>query len=346
MSLYHSSDKADSSNSSIFQPSDFLNQIIVFFKKNPITILPIIFLLGNFPYTALNVKNHFTLYFLTGIFIFLIHTVMIFWACLTSKKNHIIGIFAVLLLLAVLRFTQLTTYIFDAHSFLPSFIEQIAYDSYSLGQLSFDFHDKSFLIYSGFGVLLVEISAIAFIVKKNPVLNSKDGVSKLHFLSTNTYIWLLFLLGLLSFVPVSVVKMNILDYESQMKYLGVKPGHIEVTAISAISPYYCSLSIGLSPTDATRWDSVDVTISGVTANGAELFKETRNIGLKGYASVSFLKPNSNCKELFKFVILDFGNFKSLDISNNEAALRSKYITFSMDEKYKQNTSLAPNLPKK
>jgi hypothetical protein len=349
MSLYHDSDNGDGSRNFKSAKFLYLRFIASFFKKNPLAVPSIIFLLGFFPcinlfgqYPHIDLPD-----FSIGVCVYVIYVALILWVCLTTNRGHLIIVTLALILLAVVRFAEQTAYALDIHYFLPGFVSDIIFFTSSLGGLTqFSLNDSLLSILSSFGVLLVEMSAIAIIVEKKSTLILKRKINKYQFLSYGIYIWLLFGLGLVALFPAFAVKTNIVSYESQIKYFGITPGRIEVTAMDHISPHFCSLSIALKPSDVTQWESAYVTVSGISSDGTQLFLDTRYISLKEYRFVDFPIMGRSCDGLSKYIITEFKWFKGLNISTEEANLRSKYITYSLNEKHGKYTILSENINSK
>jgi hypothetical protein len=194
-------------------------------------------------------------------------------------------------------------------------------------------------------VFILEVLAISMLIRRN---RDSDNffTSKLTNILISKGFFANCLVGAVLFLIIPLTfKLNLVSYETQLKYLGLAPGRVQLTSIGSISPFinYCSLNISLSIKDSTKWESVDVTISGRSADQVELFREIQTLNLKSYESRSFSKPSFNCASLNNIVIEEFSNFKGVDISIEEAKIRSKYITFSLDPQYKNNVSFSDKI---
>lgn len=351
MSLYSSPETSGKTSNPLAEFSHSPKDILNFIKSRPIWGFAFLALIGSWPYLAIHTENPFESSFLLGFLFYLAYIYLLLSAAVliyrgSTQKKFIFILFA----LAGARFSLLIFSALDIgiNDYLPKhtwiFFESTASLALRFFHLFYGYQDALIIkISMAIAIISMEIAIILFFIKTS--IKDKDSPlwgSRFFSFPKKYFFILLTTFGITLILPLTV-KLNLIGYEAQIRYLGIPPGTVKITTIGHITPYSCRTSIALSIKDVAKWGSANVTISGRNSDNLELFRETQEVRLDEYDFKDFAKPQYNCDGLSYFVIESVDEYKSQNLSNQEAKIREKYFSYHLDEKYKEKTVMSNNM---
>ena len=142
-------------------------------------------------------------------------------------------------------------------------------------------------------------------------------------------------------IPVGV-KTKLIDFETQVRFLGADSGRIEITSLG-YHRYICYASLAFSVKGPRVWDSAQVEIVGRDAGGAELFRTQVRANLANYEFIKISPPSALCAETSRFTIERFSEFEAKGLTSDEVTSRERLLSYSMDPEHRQDVALGAGL---
>ena len=193
-----------------------------------------------------------------------------------------------------------------------------------------------------FAVVALNLLALWRLLNINASAVSAGGAGWIKlFASRSSGAFLVALAALALVIPVGV-KTKLIDFETQVRFLGADPGRIEVTSLG----YYRSIcygSLAFSAKGPQVWDSAQVEIVGRDASGSELFRTNVKANLANYDIIKISPPSGFCAETSRFTIERFSEFQAKGLTSDEVTSRARLLTYSIDPEHRQDVALGTGL---
>jgi hypothetical protein len=185
------------------------------------------------------------------------------------------------------------------------------------------------------------INCVLLLIIKN--LLKSDNFSIINLLKIKK-IKEIFATSLLLFIIPLSIKLNLIPYQTQVNFMGIKPGEITITSYG-FHKSLCYISMDISIKDSIQWKSVDASIIGIDING-EQFRRVQRFSLDKYDTVKIRAPFGWCENVKVFNIEKLSNFIADGLSDQDSAERAEHFTYKLNETNSDNIELSPYLRKK
>lgn len=335
MSLYKSDKNSEGGESAIKTGLNLIN-----FK----IIIPVILLASGFPILVISSLNFLLEYqknaFIFSLTLYSFYLVLLFSLLIIKSEKLLQTIFAGLYLFFILNLTLIfVSVIFPEIDYinlgLPSTSSLFTKFIIQLAILNGEYINYAVIL----GDFLISLGILTYI-KSLMQFNNAYLYSLLH----EPKLKIILSSALIILTAPFLVKINLVPYDYQIKYMSVKPAKITIKSYG----YYkslCYISMSIRIEDSINWKSVDATITGLDSNG-EQFRRVQRFALDKFETVEIRAPIGWCEKMQLFTIESLNNFKADGLSEKNSLNRSKYFVYAIDEKYKSYISISPYLSKK